>query len=155
MHPVMCELLARNPQARRGVGAAPEAVNAAEAALGISLPEVVRALFEDLGYAGLPVGRGLGQESYGKDTYGLGDGVPRELDLVRNTLSERSDVEPRMPTTLVPLVSNGCGDHYCVDLRSPSADPPVVFWDHELGSDQQPAVVSETFSGWLLGGMGP
>ena len=37
-----------------------------------------------------------------------------------------------------------------LDTSAAAEDPPVVFWDHELDTAQQPQRLANTFSSWLL-----
>jgi cell wall assembly regulator SMI1 len=134
--------MALYPRALSGIGASAEEVADAERKLGVSFPEAFRAYLTDLGYL----------EFESVEMYGLGVGVPKHLDLVENTIAERTVLHPNIPIQFIPVLNNGCGDHYCLDLRPNALDPPVVFWSHELGPDQTPAFVAERFTGWLLDG---
>jgi hypothetical protein len=46
------------------------------------------------------------------------------------------------------MMNDGAGNHYCLD--SSKKGGPVVFWDHELGENQQPKIVFQDFSSWLV-----
>ncbi|CAN5884843.1 hypothetical protein BH11MYX4_BH11MYX4_03280 [soil metagenome] len=58
----------------------------------------------------------------------------------------------KLPVSLVPIMNDGGGNLYCLDSRS--AEPSVVFWDHEAGEKQDPTVESATFCDWLIGYLG-
>lgn len=82
------------------------------------------------------------------DLYGLGSDVPRRLDLIRVTESERTEMMPKLPVHLVPIMNDGAGNLYCLDTRF--GEPPIVFWDHEASEGQHPAVEATCFNEWLL-----
>jgi hypothetical protein len=132
--------MALHPDALSGCGATAEEVADAERKLGVLFPETLRSYLVELGYL----------EFDSVEMYGLGTGVPEHLNLVECTIAERTVLYPNIPTQFIPILNNGSGDHYCLDLRPNAADPPVVFWNHELGSDQMPELVARRFSGWLL-----
>ncbi|MEY4385707.1 MAG: cell-wall, partial [Verrucomicrobiota bacterium] len=69
-----------------------------------------------------------------------------------------------LPHFLVAFYNDGMGNQVCFDTRSRSADEeyPVVFWDHELGTDENidasrrasasresAGVIASSFSDWL------
>jgi cell wall assembly regulator SMI1 len=132
-----------HPSAHFGRGASAAEVADAEQMLGVSFPATLRSYLMEFGYL----------EIDSSEMYGLGAGVPSYLNLVKNTIDERTILHPNIPVRFLPLLNNGCGDHYCVDMCSGTPDPPVVFWSHELGSDQTPQLVAKTFSEWLLDGL--
>jgi len=80
------------------------------------------------------------------EVMGFGLGVPKQLNVIEIARWERELAYPPMPTNLLPLENNGAGDHYCIDLANPSN--PVVFWSHEDGQDQVPAIVAPSFVTW-------
>jgi len=45
-------------------------------------------------------------------------------------------------------MNDGGGNLYCVDTKS-GTEPVVVFWDHNLDSDQEPEREAESFEEWL------
>jgi cell wall assembly regulator SMI1 len=86
------------------------------------------------------------------ELYGVGDSVPEHLDLIANTVRERVDFRPYLPKYLVPVLADGAGNHYCLDLsKSDSGKCPVVFWDHDAGEQQIPSIVGPSFSDWIVG----
>ena len=63
----------------------------------------------------------------GLELYGLGEDVPAYLDLVTVTVSERTEMRPRLPNRLVPLMNDGAGNHYCLEFESrEQGECPVV-----------------------------
>ena len=86
------------------------------------------------------------------EVIGFGAGVPAHLDVIRVVGWERERAHPALRPELLPLETNGAGDHYCLDLDL-AAGHPVVFWSHDdpLGPDQLPAVVAHSFVAWALG----
>jgi hypothetical protein len=66
------------------------------------------------------------------EIYGLGG--PSYLDLVNVTLSERKEMVPPLPPSLLPFHNDGGGNQYCLDTES-GAEPTVVFWSHEGGPE--------------------
>jgi hypothetical protein len=79
------------------------------------------------------------------ELFGVGSDVPTYLDLVRMTESERSVARPHIPPSLIPILNDGFGNHYCLDTESlHDGECPVVFWDHEKGAKQDPEVVFVT-----------
>jgi hypothetical protein len=131
-------LRARGP-ASCGRGCSSEGVSEIEHALGVVLPQSYRRFLKEFAYATWP--------DY---IYGLWTGPVRGFDVVRLTQDERSEAEPPLPRHLVPFSPDGWGNHFCLDTsRMKDGECPVVFWDHEMGSDQTPTVVCATFLAWL------
>lgn len=124
-----------------GLGATPDDIARAERQLGSRLPEGYRCFLREFGWGG--VGHW--------ELFGLGPDVPFHLDLVRTTLSERSDVTtPRMPAHLVAVMNDGSGSHYCLDVdRMTGGEAPVVHWDHAQDESQEPMTVADDFASWL------
>jgi hypothetical protein len=83
------------------------------------------------------------------DIFGLGDGIPRYLDLIVITESERTEMEPSLPQHLLPIMNNGGGDLVCLDTSVSSGEPPVVVWWHEDGPNQVPEPTAADFLSWL------
>ena len=124
-----------------GKGAAAREVDDSEAATGVVFPKSYRDFLLEFGWA-----RFSHQE-----LYGIGPAVPAHLELVRNTVAERTQMQPSLPSALIPVMNDGAGNHFCLDTAKTSdSECPVVFWDHELGGGQVPATVSETFDTWLV-----
>ena len=127
-------------EAEFGRGATPQEIERAEEQLGVRLPESYKAFLRHFGWASLE----------GLELYGLGEDVPAYLDLVKVTLSERTQMRPRLPRRLVPLMNDGAGNHYCLDAASSEqGQRPVVFWDHNLGESQDPEYVAPDLETWL------
>lgn len=125
-----------------GKGATQATIAAAERALGISIRGDYRRFVEEYGWGG--VGH--------IELYGLGDDVPRHLNLVDITTSERTEMSPRLGAELLPIMNDGGGNLYCLDMKTKG--PGVVFWDHEGASDQNPSVEAAEFSTWFASKLG-
>ncbi len=125
---------------RVGQGATFEEILLAEAALGVVLSDSYRAFVREFGWGGAP----------GWELFGLGPDVPFHLDLVGVTTSERNE-PPRLPHHLVPLMSDGADNRFCLDTsrRSSYGEAPVVFWEGKLGEGQAPDEVAPDFLSWL------
>ena len=121
-----------------GAGATPSEIDAAEKGLDLRIEGGYRQFLQRFGWGG----------AGHFELYGLGRDVPFHLDLVRLTQSERQEMRPRLALHLLPLMNDGGGNLYCMDTRI-SGEPPVVFWDHEMGPDQKPALDASNFETWL------
>jgi hypothetical protein len=125
-----------------GVGATQREIDAAESALGVRFPQSLRAFLARFGF--LVIGH--------HELYGLGKGVPPFLDIVRMTISEREASGLPLPANLLALENDGGGNLFTLDVRDESPnDAPVVFWHHELGPKQEPAMISPSLAQWLRG----
>ena len=131
-------------QAEFGWGAKPQQIELAEQQLGVEFPPSYKAFLEQFGWASLE----------GLELYGLGEEVSAYLDLVKVTLSERTEMRPRLPSRLLALMNDGAANHYGLDvgLHEQGEYPVVfwVFWDHNLGESQDPVYVAPNLEGWLL-----
>ena len=129
------------PDKEIGSGASAEAVQAVEQTLGVEFPNDYDAFLRRYGWARLMY----------DELYGIGDSVPGHLNLITNTVRERTDFRPYMPKYLVPVLADGAGNHYCLDLsKADSGACPVVFWDHDEGETQTPKVIGSSFSDWIV-----
>jgi cell wall assembly regulator SMI1 len=127
-------------QAEFGRGATPQEIELAEERLGVELPGSYKEFLGQFGWASLE----------GLEIYGLGTDVPAHLNLVKVTLSERAEMRPRLPSRLVPLMNDGAGNHYCLDVASrEQGECPVVFWDHNVGESQVLEYVALNLEAWL------
>jgi hypothetical protein len=122
-----------------GAGATDATIRAAEDALAIAFPASVREYLNRFGY--IAVGP--------LELYGLGDDVPAHLDIVRITTSERTESGCPLPQYLVPLMNDGFGNLYCAAVTGEDAGA-IMLWDHEAGSEQQPAFIAASFEQWLV-----
>jgi hypothetical protein len=123
-----------------GRGVPADEVAVLERQLGNPLPESYASFLREFGWGGVEH----------LEIYGAGRDVPPYLDLAKVTHSERTEMLPRLPVYLVPVMNDGGGNHYCLDTRSfDGKECPVVFWDHALGESQDPPIVGVTFSSWL------
>ncbi len=127
-------------EAEFGQGATAREIKLAEEQLGIEFPDSYKAFLGQFGWA----------SKDGLELYGLGKDVPAYLDLVTVTLSERTEMRPYLPRSLVPLMNDGAGNHYCLDVEcGEQGECPVVFWDHTLGESQDPEHVARDLETWL------
>lgn len=126
-----------------GRGASEEAIARAEKTLGVSIRGGYRRFLRQFGWGGVEH----------LELYGLGRDVPPHLNLVRVTLSERNEAEPRLPHHLVPVMNDGSGNLHCLDTRNQN-EPSIVFWDHEAMEDQKPEFEATDFSSWLAEQLG-
>ncbi len=117
-----------------GKGATEHEIEEAQKSLGLVIRGDYRKFLLDFGWGGT-----------GKfELYGLGSDVPPFLNLITITHSERTEMSPPLRPDLIPLMNDGGGNLYCLALAS--VRPRVVFWDHEGGRAQVPAVEAEDFS---------
>ncbi len=124
-----------------GVGASEQELYYAEKTLGVVFPESYRRFLGEYGWACFAH----------EQLYGLGENVPLHLDLIRNTMAERTEMHPLLPIQLIPVMNDGAGNHYCLDTRQlQNHECPVVFWDHEARHDQSPSLISSGFDSWLI-----
>lgn len=119
-----------------GAGVSDAAIAAAERALGVRIAGSYREFLRQFGWGSVAHW----------ELFGLGG--PSHLSLVRITQSERMEMEPALPTYLLPILNNGGGDLYCLDTRV-REEPPVVLWVHEDGVEQVPEIVAQDFTSWL------
>lgn len=139
MKDIFEQIRSHSEEAYVGTGAGEPAIEAAENALGVRFPPGYRTFLRKLGVTHWP-----------REIYGISETNSRYSNVVQNTLSERTEVEPELPPHLVALSPDGWGNHYCLDTSNPAGgECPVVFWNHELEADQNPKVVSPGFLDWL------
>lgn len=125
----------------RGTGASEAEIASAEKGLGIQFCGHYREFL--LSYGWIRLGT--------IEVFGLGADVPKHLDLLDITTDERREMNPPLAHFLVPVFNDGSGNLYCVNTASGnSVEPPMVFWDHELGGDQSLEPVGSSFGEWLL-----
>jgi cell wall assembly regulator SMI1 len=124
-----------------GAGATSSQIAAAQVTLGVVFPKSYRTFLAEFGWA---------RFSH-HELYGLGGGMPTHLELLRNALAERNEMQPVLPHSLIPVLNDGAGNHYCLDTERMNNDEcPVVFWDHERTEAQMPEIVAPTFAQWLI-----
>jgi len=124
-----------------GIGATDIEVSYAENFLCAKFPESYRIFLQKNGW-----GRFSHQE-----LYGLGYDTPPHLELVKNTLVERKEMRPMMPSHFIPVMNDGAGNHFCIDTsKFAKGECPIVFWDHEQGVDQKPEFVASSFDTWIV-----
>jgi hypothetical protein len=134
------ERISEFPNKDVGKGATPEEIGVAEATLRVSFSNTYKEFLRTYGWARFAH----------EKLYGLGGDVPPYLELVKNTVVERNAMRPSLPPHLIPVMNDGGGNHYCLDSTQMQEDEcPIVFWDHELGEEQVPELVSSSFEAWL------
>jgi hypothetical protein len=134
----LAALLERNPSKSLGQGVSELEIDTASAQLGVKLAGGYRLFLRRFGWGGVG----------SIELFGLGADVPPYLSLTAMTRSEREEMSPALPVHLLPLMNDGGGNLYCLDSRS-AGEPPVVFWDHTLGAQQEPMQVAPNFIEWL------
>lgn len=128
----------------RGVG--PEAIAAAERALG-PLPADYKALLAEFGWL----------ELAHFEILGLGDDVPGGVDVVSDVVRinryehDEEETGCPLPAHLVAVHPIGNGDYDCVDTRiaAETGDSPVFAWTHELPPEQAYWETEPTFAAYL------
>jgi len=130
-------------EAELGRGATPQEIELAEKRLGVEFPESYKAFLGHFGWASLE----------GLELYGLGEDVPTYLGLVKVTLSERTHMRSRLPNRLVPLMNDGAGNHYCLDVMSrQKRRMSGSLLGSQLGGVSRPGVRSTELRGMAVGG---
>ncbi|MCW5833511.1 MAG: SMI1/KNR4 family protein [Labilithrix sp.] len=122
-----------------GAGVDEQIVNEAAGLLGVVFPIQLREYLKQFGHV----------ELGHFELFGLGDDVPAYLDLVRMTLTERTDTGCPLRSDLVPLLNDGGGNLYCITTK-PEEAGAVVFWDHTGGQDQVPDRHASSLAEWLV-----
>jgi hypothetical protein len=125
---------AHNGEVDAGPGASDQSIGDAERVLG-RLPSDYKLFLRRFGYA----------SAGSNEFYGLGEGVPRYLDVVEMSLAERRD-SAGFPADGVVIFNDGGGNLNF--LREVDGESPVYAWFHDEPDDVQ--VDSPSFSEWLL-----
>jgi hypothetical protein len=86
-------------EAEFGRGATPQEIELAEEQLGVEFPASYKAFLEQFGWASIN----------GLELYGLGEDVPAHQELVKVTLSERTEMRPRLPSHHRPRAGEAGG----------------------------------------------
>ncbi len=127
------------------IGPAPSAemINDAETKLGFKFPPSFLIFLEQAGSYQLPFW----------EPYWVGPCERR--DIVEANLFERKESSSPLPSYLVSFFNNGIGDQFCFDTRKSdfNGEYPIVFWDHEISSEENLAeleVVDSNFAEWLM-----
>lgn len=127
-----------------GSGATKELIDAAERAIALKFPADYREFLTFLGWMILPT----------IEIAGVGDNVPRHLDIVARTKAERTEFRPFLRDGLIPICNDGTGSHYCIDATNSSdVRACIVYWDHELYEDQTPTWRAASLADWLEEGL--
>lgn len=121
-----------------GTGVGEADIESAQQSLGVAFPVALREYLRLFGH--LELGH--------FELYGLGAELPKYLQLVAMTVSERTESGCPLPHELVPILNDGGGNLYCIDTRTCGAGR-VVLWDHTLGVDQEPEQQSASLLDWI------
>jgi hypothetical protein len=121
----LIEVIHQSPHIDCGGGATAEELAQAQADLGIIIPGCYGMILRLFGW--LSVGSW--------ELFGLGSQTPPHLHLVAMVTEERRSSRRSLPISLLPVMNNGGGDLFCLELESADAegDCPVRLWDHRLG----------------------
>ncbi len=121
-----------------GPGASESDIADAEEAIGMRIPPAYRQFLKEFGWA--RIGHW--------EVFGIGDHIPAYLSLQVLTQSERTEMTPSLPLTLLPFANDGGGNLLCLDVGHdhPGREGRVVLRDHETGSLED---MVESFSSWL------
>lgn len=128
-----------------GQGATASEIEAAERELGVRFPRSYTDFLLKLGWIDSPY----------ITVCGLGSDADWRTDLMASVKSwwYGVDADIRPPRSLIPIVDDGSGSVYCLDIsQMREAECPVVFWDHESfeGAKQVPSRVGSDFLSWLV-----
>lgn len=122
-----------------GRGASEEEIDLAERELSLGFPASYRQFLSEFGWA-----------AFGPlEVFGLGPHVPRHLDVVSITRSERLEAGLSLAENLIPVANDGGGNLYCLDTGSQSDDARVILWNHE-GLAKDCEVVADEFASWIV-----
>jgi cell wall assembly regulator SMI1 len=139
--PVMHQRISNFSDKLTGTGASPDDIAEVEKQLGVRLPASYRDFLGTYGWARFAF----------NEFYGIGADVPPHLQLSTNTIAERTAMQPPMPHSLIPVLNDGAGNHYCLATNQISdGECPVVFWDHDNGPDQETTKEGRSFGEWLI-----
>ena len=130
--------LRSHPSPSFGAGARESEIQEAERQLGVPIKGSYRLFVLEFGWGGAGP----------YELFGLGAGVPRYLELVSMTHSEREEMGLHLRHSLLPIMNDGGGNLYCVDTAA-GDEPPIVFWDHEGSEDQVVDVDGSSFADWF------
>jgi hypothetical protein len=128
--------------------ATPRQIAAAEAALGFSLPAILRLLLSEVGNGGFGPGGLMGIE--GGATDDQGDTLQDWYLFSRQHAPKDPTGRSTWPLGLIPLCAWGCGVYSCVDCTRP--EHPIVRFDPSGGLDHVSRCLSPegvTLRGWL------
>lgn len=129
------------PGLESGKGATDDQIDSVAESLRVKLSDSYRRFLSIFGWA----------KFTHQELYGLGSDVPPHLDLMKNTLAERTEMRPALPTVLVPVMNDGAGNHYCLDTSMMAdGECPIVFWDHEQPAEQVPDRVAPSFDHMII-----
>lgn len=83
--------------------------------------------------------------------FGSGEEIPAYLNILEITETERNESHIKLPRNYIPLLNDGAGNLYCIDVKKDSATyGQIVFWDHDLPETQKPEVSAPDLENWLI-----
>ena len=128
-----------------GRGAASNEIEMAERECGLTFPKSYKEFLLHLGWIDCPF----------ITVCGLGSDADWRTNLMAIVQSwwHEVDADIRLPRNLIPVVDDGSGNVYCLDVsQMQESECPVVFWDHESfeGAEQVPVRVGSDFYSWLV-----
>ena len=122
--------------ARYGSGAGQHEVAEVERSLGLILPAGYRAFVLQVGWA----------EVGGIAVFGLGEGVPADLDLRAVVAGAR----PGLPPSAVPFARDSSGAIFCLDAaHSGPYESPAYRWHPEAPAEEALEYAGHDFASWL------
>jgi cell wall assembly regulator SMI1 len=121
-----------------GRAASEAEIDGAQQALGVTFPQALREYLLRFGH--LELGH--------FELYGLGTELPKYLQLVAMTVTERIESGCPLPHEFIPILNDGGGNLYCIGTQ-PSGAGRVVLWVHTLGVDQDPEVHAASLLDWI------
>lgn len=84
------------------------------------------------------------------DIFGLGLGLPNHMNVVNETIYERTCADRPLPRNLIAVYNDGGGNLYAVKVDGGPEDrmrDGVVAWWHDDGSE--PEVINVSFASWV------
>ena len=116
----------KTPQCRFGNGASDADIARAESQLGVEIRGGYREFLRRFGWLR------VAEDEEFEPFFVCGLGGPEEADVVRFTITERTEMSPALPTTLIALHDTHDGDRFCLDTSTNSeGEPSVVLFTHD------------------------
>ena len=133
----------KTPQCRFGDGASDADIARAESQLGVEIRGGYREFLRRFGWMYIAEDEEL------EPFIVCGLGGAEEADVVRFTMTERTEMSPALPTTLIAVHDTHAGDRFCLDTSTNSGgEPSVVLFTHD-GKIFPLAPEEEDFASWL------
>lgn len=122
--------------ARHGSGAQEGEVTDLERSLGLVLPAGYRTFVLQVGWA----------SALGIAVFGIGEGVPPDLDL----RAVAAEVRPSLPANAVPFARDESGAVFCLDAaHSGPYESPVYRWHPGASMEEALEYAGHDFASWL------